>query len=56
MTNQNEFLKQLEDLLEYAKAKERDLDKNEAFIDCGEYFVEIRIIDCSKDIKILGIE
>lgn len=40
----------------YAKAKERDLSKNEAFIDCGEYFVQIQIIDCSKDIKIVGIE
>ena len=46
----------LEESNKCAKAKERDLDKNEAFIDCGEYFVQIYIIDCSKDIKIIGIE
>ena len=46
----------LEESYKYAKAKERDLSKNEAFIDCGEYFVQIQIIDCSKDIKIVGIE
>lgn len=46
----------LEESEKYAKAKEKDLDKSEAFIDCGEYFVEIQIIDCSKDIKIIGIE
>ena len=46
----------LEESNKYPKAKEIDLGKNEAFIDCEEYFVEIQIIDCSKDIKILGIE
>ena len=46
----------IEESNKYAKAKERDLDKNEAFIDCGEYFVQICIIDCSKEIEILGIE
>lgn len=46
----------LEESEKYAKAKEKDLGKSEAFIDCGEYFVEIQIIDCSKDIKIIGIE
>ena len=46
----------LEESNKCAKAKEKDLDKNEAFIDCGEYFVQIYIIDCSKDIKIIGIE
>lgn len=46
----------LEESSKYTKAIERDLDKDEAFIDCGEYFVQIQIIDCSKNIKILGIE
>ena len=46
----------LEESNKCAKAKEIDLYKNEAFIDCGEYFVQINIIDCSKDIKIIGIE
>ena len=46
----------LEESNKYANVKERDLGKNEVFIDCEEYFVEIQIIDCSKDIKILGIE
>lgn len=46
----------LEESEKYAKAKEKDFDKNEVLIDCGEYFVEIQIIDCSKDIKIIGIE
>ena len=46
----------LEESNKYSNVKERDLGKNEVFIDCGEYFVEIQIIDCSKDIKILGIE
>lgn len=46
----------MEETEKYTKAKEKDLDKNEAYIDCGEYIVQMQIIDCSKDIKIIGIE
>lgn len=47
-----EFMK--EKAHSYKKAKKIQLEKTHAFIDCGEYFVQMQIIDCSKTIKILG--
>lgn len=38
----------------YAKAKDVETDKYSAFVDCGEYFVQMQIIDCSKEIEIIG--
>lgn len=38
----------------YAKAKEVEVDKYCAFIDCEEYFIQIQIINCSKEIEIIG--
>ena len=38
----------------YAKAKDVETDKYSAYIDCGEYFVQMQIIDCSKEIEIIG--
>ena len=38
----------------YAKAKDVETDKYSAYVDCGEYFVQIQIIDCSKEIEIIG--
>lgn len=46
----------IDETKKYAKAKETDLSNDESLIDCGEYFVQMQIIDCSKDIKIIGIE
>ena len=40
----------------YAKAKDEETDIYSAYVDCGEYFVQMQIIDCSKEIEILGIE
>ena len=38
------------------KAKEVDIEKDSIYIDCGEYCIEMNIIDCSSYIKITGIE
>lgn len=38
----------------YAKAKNVETDKHNAFVDCGEYFIQMQIIDCSKEIEIIG--
>lgn len=38
----------------FAKAKNIETEKYKAFVDCGEYFVQIHIINCSKDIQIIG--
>ena len=38
----------------YAKAKDVETDKYSAYVDCGEYFVQMQIIDCSKEIEIIG--
>ena len=38
------------------KAKEINIEKESVYINCGEYFVEIHIIDCSKYIEIIGVE
>ena len=38
------------------KAKEVDIDKDSIYIDCGEYCIEMNVIDCSSYIKITGIE
>lgn len=38
----------------YAKTKDIETDKYSAFVDCGEYFVQMQIIDCSKEIEIIG--
>ena len=37
----------------YVKAKNVEDDKYCVFIDCDEYFVQMQIIDCSKEIQIL---
>lgn len=38
----------------FAKAKNIETEKYKAFVDCGEYFVQMHIINCSKDIQIVG--
>ena len=38
----------------FVKAKNIETEKYKAFVDCGEYFVQIHIINCSKDIQIIG--
>ena len=38
------------------KAEAIDIKKDSVYIDCGEYCVEMNIIDCSKNIKIVGVE
>ena len=38
----------------YVKAKDVETDKYSAYVDCGEYFVQMQIIDCSKEIEIIG--
>lgn len=38
----------------YAKAKDIETDKSSAYVDCGEYFVQMQIINCSKEIEIIG--
>lgn len=38
----------------YARAKNVETDKYSAYVDCGEYFVQMQIIDCSKEIEIIG--
>lgn len=38
----------------YAKAKEISVSKHSAFVDCGEYFIQMQVINCSKDIQIIG--
>lgn len=47
-------------MIEYSKkfkaAKEINIEKEMAYINCGEYFVQIHIIDCSKYIEIIGVE
>lgn len=51
--------KAIEYMIEYSKkfkAKEIDIEKEMAYINCGEYFVQIHIIDCSKYIEIIGVE
>ena len=37
-----------------AKAKDVKTDKYSAYIDCGEYFAQMQIIDCSSEIEIIG--
>lgn len=37
----------------YKKEKDSDIDKYSAYIDCGDYFVQMQIIDCSKEIEII---
>ena len=36
----------------YAKAKDIDINKYDAYVDCGDYFVQMNIVNCSKDIHI----
>ena len=52
--------KAIEYMIEYSKkfkaAKEISIEKEMAYINCGEYFVQIHIIDCSKYIEIIGVE
>lgn len=38
----------------FAKAKNVETEKYNAFVDCGNYFVQMHIINCSKDIQIIG--
>ena len=38
----------------FAKAQNIETEKYNAFVDCGEYFVQLQIINCSKDIHITG--
>lgn len=38
------------------KTKEVDIEKDSIYIDCGEYCIEMNIIDCSSYIKITDIE
>lgn len=38
----------------YKQAKAVELDRSTAYIECDDYFVQMEIIDCSKEIKIIG--
>lgn len=38
----------------FAKAQNIETEKYNAFVDCGEYFIQLQIINCSKDIHITG--
>ena len=38
----------------FVKAKSIEIEKYNTFVDCGDYFVQMHIINCSKDIQIIG--
>lgn len=42
----------LETSKSFAKAQNIETEKYNAFVDCGEYFVQLQIINCSKNIYI----
>ena len=48
-----DYDKAIEYMIEYSKKFKA---KESAYINCGDYFVEIHVIDCSKYIEIIGVE
>lgn len=42
----------LETSKSFAKAQNIETEKYNAFVDCGEYYVQLEIINCSKNIYI----